>query len=236
MNVYIDKLKNIILKKNQNADAFQTSDTELWLKKYPIKTFIDIGAYVGEYVKFSQRLYPHSKIYAFEPLSEPFKMLTELKNKSKNLTIYNFALSDKNTKQTFYKSSYPPSSSLLQMDKLHKKSFPFSSGSKRKIVNVRTLDSVFKELFLEKEIFIKIDTQGNEGKIIDGGKNIIKQARIIQLEVSFYSLYRKQPLFHDIYQKLYRLGFLFHGMKNQILSPIDGTILQSHVYFINRSI
>lgn len=230
----LKNLKKIVLEKHIVKDPAEIDKNELWLKKLPIKTFIDIGAYVGEYVKYSEKLYPKAKIYAFEPLKEGYGQLLKLKKMNENLTIFNIALSDKDARQAFYKSSYFPSSSLLKMDVLHKKSFPFAARLRKETVEVRKLDAVFADILLEKEIFIKIDTQGNEGKIIDGGINTIRKSKIIQLEVSFYPLYKGQLLFHDIYQKLRKLGFLFHGIRNQITSPLDGSILQAHVYFINE--
>src|SRR3989338_3362111 len=203
-----------------------------WLKKFRIKTFIDIGAYVGEYVDFSKNFYPKAIIYAYEPVKESFSLLKKKIGIDPNIRIFNYAIGDKNKMQKIFKSSYSPSSSILPMANLHKTSFPKSAKNTVQTVQEYTLDYLMKDINLAEDIFIKVDTQGYEDKVIDGGKTIFKKAKIIQIEVSFEELYENQVLFHDIYKRLYALGFFFHGIKNQVRSPIHGTILQSHAYFI----
>jgi len=206
------------------------SDT--WLRRIDIRTFIDIGAYIGEYADFAHNLYPKADIYAFEPLKEGIKVLKEKQEKISKLKVYECALGEKNGKKILYKSSYPPSSSILPMENLHKKSFPFSKKSSRKMVSVCSLDNVLAKEKLEKDIFIKMDTQGYEDKIIKGGIKIIAQAKIILTEVSFQKLYKDQAMFHKIYNDLFKLGFRLGGFRNQIFSPVDGSILQAHAYFL----
>lgn len=207
-----------------------------WLTKYKIHTFIDIGSYVGEYIDLSRLLFPKASIYAFEPLRDCYENLLIKTADMNAVKIYNLALGDKNATTVIHRSSYAPSSSLLPMADLHKKAFPFSSGSSEEKIQVKTLDSVLKNVSLKPNIFMKIDTQGFEDKVIRGGRRVLRQTAVVQLEVSFAVLYEGQRLFHDIYMQLYELGFSFHGMHNQILSPIDGSILQAHVYFINRNL
>ncbi len=223
-------IKNFLpLSKNK----IPTLDQELWLKQQEIKTFIDIGAYVGEYVDYAYRLYPKANIYAFEPLLDSYNLLVKKKNYIKNLYTYNIALGNKKYKSTFYRSSYAPSSSILQMGISHKKNFPHTANLKKEYVKVDTLDNVFRKEELKTKIFVKIDTQGYEDRVIKGGEKTLKRTAIIQTEVSFVLLYKGQKLFGDIYNLLANLGFIFCGYRNQILSPKNGKPLQAHVYFIN---
>ena len=56
----------------------------------------DIGAHKGEFIKRTKLyLSYYKKIYSFEPQKEIFKELKKLSN-SKNFSIYNYALSNKN--------------------------------------------------------------------------------------------------------------------------------------------
>ena len=228
-----NKLKTIIGKSREDK-RFAVNHERLWLTRRNIRTFIDIGAYIGEYIDYAKIWFPEASVYAFEPLEDSYKILLEKTKKMNDVKVFNVAIGEKNESSQIYRSSYAPSSSLLPMAVLHKKAFPFSSGSTKQIANVKTLDSIFQDLPLKPNIFIKIDTQGYEDKVIKGGRKVIQKSSIIQLEVSFETLYKSQPLFHDIYIQLYKLGFDFHGMHNQILNPSDGNILQAHVYFINR--
>lgn len=87
---------------------------------------------------------------------------------------------------------------------------------------------------LPRNIFIKIDTQGYEDKVIAGGQNILQKSSLILIELSFQRLYKGQKLFHEIYTKLHNIGFLLSGFRNQIILPLDGSILQAHGFFIHK--
>jgi FkbM family methyltransferase len=212
----------------------QTATLE-WLKAYNIGTFIDIGAYVGEYVDFAQRFFPGTLIYAFEPLADGYAILQQKASQIPELKVFNYALGNQNTTQLMYKSSYAPSSSLLKMASLHKTAFPHTAGEQMETVTVRRLDDICQDLLLRPNIFVKIDTQGYEDQVIAGGKEVLSRATLIQIETSFDILYEGQALFDEIYSQLYSLGFAFRGVKNQICSPSDGSILQAHAYFIKKN-
>jgi FkbM family methyltransferase len=203
-----------------------------WLKQYNIQTFIDIGAYVGEYVDFASRFFPGALIYAFEPLKDGFETLKRKEAKIPGLTVFNYAIGDKEATTQIYRSSYAPSSSLLKMTSMHTDAFPHTAGYETELIRIRRLDNVFEDLQIRPNTFVKIDTQGYEDRVIEGGRKALSQASVIQIETSFEILYEGQVLFDTIYTQLLSLGFAFHGALNQICSPKDGSILQAHSYFI----
>jgi hypothetical protein len=59
-------------------------------------------------------------------------------------------------------------------------------------------------------------------------------AAVIFVELSYRSLYKEQTLFDDIYNALVSLGFQYHGNFEELLSPINGAVLQSDGIFIKR--
>jgi len=205
-----------------------------WLKKQQIKTFIDIGAYHGEYFDFAAEHFPAARIIAFEPQPDAINFLEQKATTLPNVTLFNLALGETNSSATFYISGYAPSSSVLPMGELHKQISPESGELRPVTVEMKTLDSVLADSILEENIFIKMDSQGYEDRIIAGGKKIFSQATVILTEVSFAELYEGQKLFDTIYLQLKELGFVLVGFKNQIYSPLDGRILQAHVYFIKQ--
>lgn len=206
-----------------------------WLERHDIRTFIDIGANVGEYINFSRSLFPQAEVYAFEPLVDCYDLIGEQHGHDPRVHIYNYAVSDSDGKSSMNRSSYAPSSSLLKMASLHKETFPESAGETSQPVEVRRLDSVMESIPIKPGLFVKIDVQGSEDKVIEGGKNTLSQAAIVQIETSFEILYKDQVLFDTIYEQMKALGFSFHGVKNQVCSPKDGAILQAHAYFIKKA-
>ena len=62
-----------------------------------------------------------------------------------------------------------------------------------------TLDSLLDSNELTDIDFIKLDTQGTELNILQGGERILQRCILgLQVEVEFESLYEKQPLFHHV--------------------------------------
>lgn len=203
-----------------------------WLEKYNIKTAIDIGAHTGQFAKEIRGKLPQAKIYSFEPLKDCYQELLQNMSGDKNFEAYNFALGDRESKQEINRSTSSPSSSLLPMENLHEEMYPHTKGGSKEEIEVKRLDDVFKNYNLEKEILVKIDVQGYEDKVIDGGINIISQTKIALLEVSFQELYKGQALFGEIYDIMKKMGFRYQGRIQQRINPETGEVLYEDSIFI----
>ena len=207
-----------------------------WLEKYNIKTVVDVGTYHGHVSKSLHHLFPNAKIFMFDPIDENIQII--LKSlKSKNIIINKIAHSNKTGKTTFYINDYIPSSSILEVEKESQKKFPYMAKMCKVNVKTTTLDSYFKNKKLEDMIFLKMDTQGAEKFILNGGKQFLKNVSIIHIETFFDSMYKNQGLFNDIYDILVKLGFKYMSTAKEAqfyptfdLEPITNSI------FINTNI
>ena len=205
------------------------------LKDKNIKTVLDIGANTGQFAKEAREKLPDTKIYSFEPLKECFDKLEENMKTDKNFKAFNIALGDKNEKAEMHKSSYTPSSSILEMAKAHKTLFPHTKENKPEQIEVKRLDDAVISLSLEKEIMIKVDVQGFEDKVIEGGKETFKKTKVVLIENSFVELYESQPLFDDIYEKLKSFGFEYKGSMQEKVDKHTGKIISEDSIFIRNS-
>lgn len=204
------------------------------LHRYKPATILDIGANDGHSVRLFREIMPDVTIHSFEPLADCFaKVSAELKRRPPG-KAHNFALGNTNETTTIHRSDYTPSSSLLPMDELHRKEFPHTANSTEETIEVRRLDDVAAALSLTAPIVAKIDVQGFEDRVIQGGADTLKQAAAIVVELSSYSLYEGQGAFRDVLDQLDALGFDFRGTVDQMFSPQDGRILQFDGLFENR--
>ncbi len=186
-----------------------------WLEKYNINTVIDIGAYHGDVSKVMSYLFPNAAIYAFEPNPEQYQKMKRSCRRFNNFTPVNSALSNKIGTVYFYVSPYAPASSLLSPSTLYKQKDKRVTRLTKITIKTTTLDTFFSDKKLKKPIFIKMDTQGSEKLIIEGGKKILEQASIVHIETSFTKLYKNQCLFKDIYEILTGLGYIYKGSINE---------------------
>lgn len=194
---------------------------------------IDIGANTGQFAQMIHEVIPSAQILSFEPLSDCFSELKFNLNGIPGAQAFNIALGAKSGDQVINKSSFSPSSSILNMADVHKKIWPQSADCEQEKIRVERLDDVFREKNLEKNVMIKIDVQGYEKQVIEGGVNVFSRATIAVVEVSFTELYQDQPLFDDIYDVMMKLGFRYAGNIEQFSNPNDGRPLFADAIFEN---
>lgn len=207
-----------------------------WLQGLDIQTVLDIGSNKGNTVREFHRLFPQAAIYAFEPLADCLELVKSKMAGVPNIYFYKLALSDHEGEATFYRSEYSGSSSLLPMASLHKTLFPHTAKQFPEKVRVTTLDKILADKNLESNILVKIDVQGEEGKVIAGGQKIISRAKVIICETSYQPLYDGQALFGDIFKQLTALGFVYAGLWGEDFhSPQDGRPLQQDSIFLKVS-
>ena len=145
--------------------------------------FIDVGANSGLYSLIVAKNFQYINVKSFEPINESikkFKKNIKLNEYIKNIEIYNFGLSNINSK--------------LLMKALKKKNYIQKGGygvvnKSDDLSNLHTEYAEFKlgddvlNLF-NKNITIKIDTEGHEKKVLEGLKNTLINNKIfLQIEI-----------------------------------------------------
>ena len=203
-----------------------------WIKELNIRSIIDIGANIGEMTKIFDLIFKKPSIFMFEPLEVCRDNLQALSNKSDNIKFFPYALGNSDEKKTIFKSSWVPSSSLLEMTDEHKKLYPHSSGSAKENIHIKPLDQSIDHSKLIDNLMIKVDVQGYEKEVIAGGREVFTKAKLIIIELSYLELYEGEPGFHDIYTELLNLGFTFKGALKQSENPDDGSYIQIDAIFI----
>lgn len=201
-----------------------------WIKNLPIRTVLDIGANTGQFASEIRELLPDAFIYSFEPLPDAYTSLVSGMRGDGRFQAFNFALGETESRALIHRSEFSPSSSLLPMLELHTAAWPHTVEADTQEIDVRRLDSLSLEL--EPDLLVKIDVQGFEDKVIEGGRTTIGRAAYVVTEVSFLRLYEGQPLFSDIYRLLSGMGFEYRGNLWQLPDPRDGRPLQADAIFV----
>jgi FkbM family methyltransferase len=203
-----------------------------WFRQLGIRTVVDIGANVGQFAEAARQAFPRAALHCFEPLPDCFAQLARRFGRAAEVHLYDVALADQPHVSSMFRDSFSPSSSLLEMDVLHEREFPWTSGGERVTVRVSTLDAALGEVRLATPLLVKIDVQGAENLVIAGGRATLAQAAVAIVETSFEPLYKGQPLFNEIYDRMCREGFVYRGSLAQLTSPRDGRVLQADSVFV----
>lgn len=203
-----------------------------WLKAaFTFRTLIDIGANVGDYGAFIARYLELERCYFFEPSSAADAIAGHAAGLVHH-QVLNTALSDVDGPLTFIETTPHAASSFLGLSAQGRGEYPQIAEARRYKVEARRLDAAAEGLDLRDDIFIKMDVQGAEDRVIRGGPRTFGRARAVLVEMSFTAIYEGQPLFEEVHALLAACGLRLAGVKNQILSEQTGRPLFSHCLYL----
>ena len=160
------------------------------IKKSNFEYFIDIGANSGVYSLIINKRFKNIKIKSFEPVKKSInKFLLNLKQnpKLKNITVYKFGLSNKNSKllmKSQIRDSYIQTGGFGvttkndELKNFHTEKALFKIGDK--VLNLKN-----------KNIVLKIDTEGHEEFVLEGLKKILNKNKIL-LQIEIYDQHFKR--------------------------------------------
>ena len=205
-----------------------------WIRSAGIETVIDVGAHTGEFSSAIRAVLPEAYVYAFEPIPDCFPRIAKRLGPNGRFKAFPVALGERSGPVEFHRSSFTKSSSVLPMADLHRVAFPWSAGSERVTVQMKTLDDFLDEINMKPKVLLKLDVQGYELQVLKGATQTLKQVDYVLTEVSFRPLYEGQALFPDVFSFLTAGGFSFAGVLDQLRSPVDDLILQADAMFVRQ--
>ncbi len=147
------------------------------IKRHAAKfnTYLDIGACIGDYSIWLAK--QGLECYTFEPNHENLKTLKEnvkLNHLEEQIHVQGYGLGDKN------ETAAPLSNSTRKGDS--EKFYHFNEDT-YEVTEIRTLDECIEnlEIDLNQGFIVKMDVEGMESMIIDGGKRFLGEADRILL-------------------------------------------------------
>jgi FkbM family methyltransferase len=191
-------------------------------------TFLEVGALPinSEEEPFHRvlRYFPSSRLLAFEV--DP--VLCEKLNATaaQGVRYHAVPLGRAEETRVFHETRHPMCGSLYAPDERYADAFNGLDVMRLdKTCEVRTasLDKFAADHGVEGVDLIKIDVQGAELEIFQGGANLLRTVSCIVSEVEFVPLYKDQPLFGDVDAFLRGQGFLFHkflGLSGRTMKPL----------------
>ena len=180
---------------------------------------IDIGSNYGNFIDLVINNLNIKKIYAFEPSTVCFNYLKENYSMN-NIKIINIALSNLKKRKKFFESE------ILSQSSLYNRKNKFIRKIKNKsiyYVQTNTLDSFYKKNKSD-EIYdlVKIDAEGEDFKIINGMKFLLKNFKVKLLKIEIEN-YKKNSLKNIIF---------FMGKFNYKLISISKTKYSSNRLYL----
>lgn len=195
------------------------------------RTLIDVGANVGQFSVAALNIFKGVHVHAFEPIESCVNKLRLNTSKYSNVHIHAVALSAKQERADFHINAYSLASSLLRLSNKHQAEFSKVAEKQTVSIEVSTLDHFFSDADLLAPVLLKIDVQGAEKFVLEGGKETLKSVDYVILETSFTKMYEGETLFLDIIELMKSYGFQFIRPIDFLKSPNSREILQADILF-----
>lgn len=154
---------------------------------------VDIGANIGTHtIAYARKA---SLVFAFEPFGPAFECLEYNMKGLHNVEVFKLALGSKKGKAKISCAN---------------ENFGMASISEEgEEIEINTLDALFKS----KIDFIKIDAEGFEIEILEGGKKMIEKSKpVMYIEVNEHTLRLKGHTKQDLLDKIASLGYTYRNI------------------------
>ncbi|NVM03626.1 MAG: FkbM family methyltransferase, partial [Candidatus Helarchaeota archaeon] len=177
------------------------------------KVIFDVGAYIGDYTKAFLKLFPKAIIWAFEPCLKTFKILKYNTRKFYNrVKLFNMGLIDENAKKKLYLMNFNAANSFIPLSDDFKKVCGTRETKSQEII-VKRLDDFVQEHNIKHIDIIKIDVEGVEYKLLQGGKDSFKNIidKII-IEISLIRKGLKSDNINRVFNFLYKNDFYLRNI------------------------
>jgi FkbM family methyltransferase len=168
---------------------------------------IDVGAYDGKTAIFFNNYFPQATVHAFEPNPRAIQLLEKSVNDISKIQTHHIALSGQEGAVPFYVTHNDVSSSLHNIDTASKDVTGILAAQLQVKEVIHIKSSTLDSFNFNNILFIKLDTQGNEIRVIEGAGESLHNTRFVITEMSVHKLYEGGCMYYETDEKLRNAGF-----------------------------
>ena len=188
---------------------------------------LDVGANAGQYGRSLRDAGYRGRIVSFEPMREAYAKLERETKGDPFWETRNFALGDFDGIAEINVSANSYSSSILEILPRHLQSAPVSRHAGRESISVHKVDTVIDTISVGSEaIFLKVDTQGYEKRVLAGASVSLNRIVGAQLELSLVPLYQGDALLGEMLKLMEDCGFVLMSLEPEFFDPETAQLLQ----------
>ena len=198
---------------------------------------LDIGANVGQSISSYRKLFPLSRIHAFEPNPAVYHQLEKVWGQTPGIVLEQIGLADKSGTYPFYATRVPEAGSLLKpSDKLIRLSTSGKYDYERIKVVCDTVDDYLSSMNIPRADIMKVDVQGNELAVLQGATTSLasETLTLLYIEITLAETYDSQSEILDIFGILHRLGYVLWDFM-PFLYTTPGRAWAANTIFLSRT-
>lgn len=152
------------------------------INKKETGTIIDVGANAGSYAMLLHHIAPSARIYAFEPHPLTFSRLLATANGA-NVSVLNQAVGSEVGEFKLYDVGSLDGSTQASLDRSAVELF--TSDIVEHNIKCTTIDCFMEQEKIDEIRLLKIDTEGNDLKVLQGARHSIEQKKIKIIQFEF---------------------------------------------------
>lgn len=181
-------------------------DLKCFLPALRIRTVLDIGANIGEVTTEYWHQFPDATIHCVEPARASYEGLVRHFRGNGRVNIYHVAFGDKTGSACLSTDGPSDRFRIIDLDE---------SGE---MVKMETLDHFLTLTNIEQVDFMKIDTEGFDLAVLQGGKEALRLDRVsvIQVEAGMNPDNELHVPFEAIKSYLESFGYRLFGIYDQV--------------------
>ena len=204
-------------------------------RKFPegdYRAIVDIGAHQGSFVDLTLPYFAPERVWAVEADPEYAAALKQKYADNTAVTIVPCAISNLNGHVKLRINSHRDSSSILPIEEISQRTFGLKMAETGMVeVPALTLDELFAREGIAHVDLMKVDIQGAERLMIEGGGIALAKVDMLYIELSFERFYSGAPLAHEIEALLWERGFRLRSLHESRLAA-NGSLAYTNALFV----
>jgi FkbM family methyltransferase len=177
------------------------------------RTILDVGAHQGSFTDLAIPYFAPERLWLVEADPEYGSALKAKYSNNLAVTVIPCAISNVSGRVNLRINSHRDSSSILPMESISQKTFGIKMAETGIVeVTAWTLDELFEREKIAHVDLMKVDIQGAERLMIEGGAAALAKVDLLYIELSFERFYAGAPLAHEIEALLWERGFRLRSL------------------------
>jgi FkbM family methyltransferase len=203
------------------------------LQSQNVSQLIDIGANEGQYARDLRDSGYRGHIISCEPIQALYEAATSAAVSDPLWDVHRVAIGAAVGEAEIGVAGLDLYSSLLQPTSAMVAADARATAVRTEVVPTTTLDEFVREHCSDESLAVKIDAQGAESMILDGGVETLRRARILELELSPVPLYEGEVGLCETVARLEAAAYVLALVENVSLAP-GGRTLQVNGIFVRN--
>lgn len=193
---------------------------------------VDLGAYLGEFTDAACRVLGARRVVLVEADPESAANLVKKYASQPACEVVQAAITDRSGPVELRINTHRDSTSILPITELAAETFGRPMSELRSVrVPGLSLDELFESCGLTRVALLKVDIQGAERQMIEGGERALAGVQSLYIEVCFEEFYEGSSDFHELDQMLRKLGFKLRSFHENRLGA-DGCLAYANALYL----